>query len=67
MNEMEVWASLMETQRHVAWVNEHGWKFENRPRRSLRVPLAKALVVLAQRIAPAYPKMERRTDALAQP
>ncbi len=42
----------VEHQRRVAWVNEHAWKYETITRRSLRVPLAKALLALARRIAP---------------
>lgn len=66
MNEMEAWTLLTEQRRQADWINEHDWKIEKPVRRSPRVAIAQALLALAQRIAPIYPEMERRTDALAQ-
>jgi hypothetical protein len=66
MNEMDAWALFTEHRRQRDWINEHDWKIERQPRRSLRVVIAEALLALARRIAPVYPEAERRTDALAQ-
>lgn len=54
-----------EHQRQMAWINEHDWKLEQPRRRSLRVAAAKALLVVARRMAP-QPEMERPMDALAR-
>lgn len=66
MNEIDAWAHYTEHQRRTAWINEQDWKMERPVRRSPRVAMAKALLALARRIAPAHPETEQRADALAR-
>lgn len=54
-----------EHRRQMALINEHDWKREAPVRRSLRVTLANALLVVARRVAPVQPEQVYQPDSLA--
>ncbi len=56
-----------EYQRQAAWINHEDWKIERKAKRyQVRVVVAKRLIALAARIAPAITQPNTSTPARAQ-
>lgn len=65
MQSPETEVRYAEHRRQMAQINEHDWKRAAPARRSLRAAMAKALLFLARRIAPAQPEREFQPDGFA--